>query len=70
MVTVSIAEAALRLGVSEKTIRRRLGGGELRGESFHRWASSHYTALPMNEPERESKVPPTGEAPGPPDRRY
>ena len=36
MVTVSISEAALRLGVSEKTIRRRLGGGALRGERINR----------------------------------
>ena len=36
MVTVSIAEAAQRLGVSEKTIRRRLGGGALRGERISR----------------------------------
>ena len=36
MVTVSIAEAAQRLGVSEKTIRRRLGGGALRGERINR----------------------------------
>ncbi len=33
MVTVSITEAAQRLGVSEKTVRRRLSGGTLRGES-------------------------------------
>ena len=36
MVTVSIAEAAQRLGVSEKTIRRRLGGGALRGNRISR----------------------------------
>ena len=36
MVTVSITEAAQRLGVSEKTIRRRLGGGTLRGERVGR----------------------------------
>ena len=36
MVTVSITEAAQRLGVSEKTIRRRLGGGTLRGERVSR----------------------------------
>ena len=36
MVTVSITEAAKRLGVSEKTIRRRLGGGTLRGERVSR----------------------------------
>ena len=36
MATVSIAEAAQRLGVSEKTIRRRLGGGALRGERISR----------------------------------
>ena len=36
MVTVSIAEAAQRLGVSEKTIRRRLSGGALRGNRIGR----------------------------------
>ncbi len=36
MVTVSITEAAKRLGVSEKTVRRRLGGGTLRGERVSR----------------------------------
>ncbi len=36
MVTVSITEAAQRLGVSEKTIRRRLSGGTLRGERVNR----------------------------------
>ncbi len=36
MVTVSITEAAQRLGVSEKTVRRRLGGGTLRGERVSR----------------------------------
>ena len=36
MVTVSITEAAKRLGVSEKTVRRRLSGGALRGERVSR----------------------------------
>ena len=36
MVTVSITEAAQRLGVSEKTVRRRLSGGALRGERVKR----------------------------------
>ena len=36
MVTVSITEAAERLGVSEKTVRRRLSGGALRGERVSR----------------------------------
>jgi excisionase family DNA binding protein len=36
MVTVSITEAAQRLGVSEKTVRRRLSGGTLRGERVTR----------------------------------
>ena len=36
MVTVSITEAAQRLGVSEKTVRRRLSGGTLRGERVSR----------------------------------
>ncbi len=36
MVTVSITEAAQRLGVSEKTVRRRLSAGTLRGERVGR----------------------------------
>ena len=36
MVTVTIAEAAQRLGVSEKTVRCRLGGGTLRGDRVSR----------------------------------
>ncbi len=36
MVTVSITEAAKRLGVSEKTVRRRLSVGALRGNRVSR----------------------------------
>ena len=58
MVTVSIAEAAQRLGVSEKTVRRRLGGGALRGERISRpqgytWAvhlQDDMDARPHSEP--------------------
>ena len=36
MVTVSIAEAAQRLGISEKTVRRRLTSGALKGRRVTR----------------------------------
>lgn len=36
MVTLNIAEAAQRLGVSQKTIRRRLGSGDMKGRRVSR----------------------------------